>query len=76
VASRSCTSAPFFSRTWRENDYLWGRLDGAERLLWIIGEANSIAEKEAFRAIAAEEGPNLPKARRLIRQVESYVDAP
>ena len=26
----------FFSRAYRENDYLWGRLHGAERLIDII----------------------------------------
>src|SRR3546814_11990842 len=26
----------FFSRTYRENDYLWGRLHGAERLIDIL----------------------------------------
>lgn len=26
----------FFHRDWRENDYLWGRLDGAERLLFLV----------------------------------------
>jgi patatin-related protein len=31
--------AGFFSRTLRESDYLWGRLDGAERLIDIICDA-------------------------------------
>lgn len=63
----------FFSRRWRENDYLWGRLDGAERLLWLIEEANGVAEKEAFGAIASEERTNLRKAKKLIRQIDAYV---
>ena len=29
----------FFSRAYRENDYLWGRLHGAERLIDIIASA-------------------------------------
>ncbi|WP_138918002.1 patatin-like protein [Gordonia effusa] len=29
----------FFSRAWRENDYLWGRLDTVERLLWQLDDA-------------------------------------
>jgi patatin-related protein len=33
--------AGFFSRSLRENDYLWGRLDGAERLIDIICDAAS-----------------------------------
>ena len=65
----------FWRRRWRENDYLWGRLDGAERLLWLIDEGNSVAEKEVFRAIAADE-QDLRKAKKLLRQVESYVGGP
>src|SRR5262249_34721242 len=33
--------AGFFSRSLRESDYLWGRLDGAERLIDIICDAAS-----------------------------------
>jgi patatin-related protein len=63
----------FFRRSWRENDYLWGRLDGAERLLWLIGDTSDVAAKEAFAAIAAEEGPELRKAGTLVRRIQSYV---
>jgi len=63
----------FFKRSWRENDYLWGRLDGAERLLWLIGDTSEAAAKEAFAAIAADESPSLTKARPLLRRVEQYV---
>ena len=63
----------FFKRSWRENDYLWGRLDGAERLLWLIGEPDDAAAKEAFAAIVAEEAPKLRKAGGLIRRVREYV---
>ena len=62
----------FFHRSWRENDYLWGRLDGAERLLWLIGDSSDQAAKEAFGAIAAEEAPNLTKAAALIHRVQEY----
>ena len=62
----------FFRRSWRENDYLWGRLDGAERLLWLIGDTSDEAAKEAFGAIAAEEAPKLTKAAQLIRRVRDY----
>lgn len=62
----------FFHRSWRENDYLWGRLDGAERLLWLIGDTSDDSAKEAFTAIAAEEGPKLTKAAALIRRVQDY----
>ena len=63
----------FFKRSWRENDYLWGRLDGAERLLWLIGETDDVAAKEAFAAIVAEEEPKLRKAGGLIGRVHEYV---
>jgi patatin-related protein len=62
----------FFRRNWRENDYLWGRLDGAERLLWLIGDTSDESAKEAFRAIAAEEAPKLTKVAPLIRRVQDY----
>lgn len=51
----------FFEREWRENDYLWGRLDGAERLLWMLFDAAGDADRAetfytpAFRAIVGEE---------------------
>jgi patatin-related protein len=65
----------FFHRSWRENDYLWGRLDGAERLLWLIGDTSDESAKEAFGAIAAEEAPKLKKAAPLIRRVQDYSSA-
>jgi patatin-related protein len=62
----------FFRRSWRENDYLWGRLDGAERLLWLIDDTSDESAKEAFKAIAAEEAPKLTKAASLLRRVQDY----
>ena len=58
----------FFSRAFRENDYLWGRLHGAERVIDII--ASSVEpplpratlralKHDAFMAILAEEEPRL-----------------
>jgi patatin-related protein len=60
----------FFSRAYRENDYLWGRLHGADRLIDIV--VSTLAQgvslppstvvtlkKEAFRAILAEERERL-----------------
>jgi predicted acylesterase/phospholipase RssA len=59
----------FFSRAYRENDYLWGRLHGAERLIDIIvatlpadaleTAAVSRAKCAAFDAILDREGPRL-----------------
>ena len=62
----------FFRRAWRENDYLWGRLDGAERLLWLLGDTSDQSAKEAFAAIVAEEEPSLTKASALIERVKEY----
>ncbi|HET7572449.1 MAG TPA: patatin-like protein [Gaiellaceae bacterium] len=57
----------FFLRRWRENDYLWGRLDGAERLLAVLEEDDDAVYASAFRAIAAEERDALTKVRALLR---------
>ena len=54
----------FFSRAYRENDYLWGRLHGAERMIDLLASAveepltdATIAgfKREAFTAILDEE---------------------
>ncbi|WP_120078789.1 patatin-like protein [Aurantiacibacter odishensis] len=54
----------FFSRAYRENDYLWGRLHGAERMIDLVcstipgghDEAHCLAVKrDAFLAICDEE---------------------
>ena len=54
----------FFSRAYRENDYLWGRLHGAERLIDLVAStldpphdeaALAGTKREAFLAILAEE---------------------
>ena len=60
----------FFSRAYREHDYLWGRLHGVERMIDIIISAlpdpaviatDRIAaiKARAFRAIVATERPYL-----------------
>jgi len=60
----------FFSRAYRENDYLWGRLHGADRLIDIVNSAvpegrqlapDAVAalKRAAFRAILEEERPRL-----------------
>ena len=56
----------FFSRAYRENDYLWGRLHGGERLIDIVVSALPEGKalppgvvtgfkRDLFRAILAEE---------------------
>ena len=67
----------FFSRAYRENDYLWGRLHGADRLIDIVvstlpdgdrlgaGRVRAI-KRAAFRAILDEEEPRLTQIATLI----------
>lgn len=73
----------FFSRAWRENDYLWGRLHGAERLCDII--AASVREAgcgwfdpapwklRLFAAILAAERAHLPAVAPLIESLQREV---
>jgi len=68
----------FLSRPGREQDYLWGRLDGAERLIGILLAAAEEADKErwckeAFRAILEEDERDVPKAVELVRRVRSAI---
>jgi patatin-related protein len=60
----------FFSRAYRENDYLWGRLHGAERMIDIVLSAldpamtlkagrTAAIKRAAFVAILEEEAPKL-----------------
>jgi hypothetical protein len=70
----------FLEAAWRQNDYLWGRLDAAERLVRLV--VND-PEKEAvvssycmrlFKAILAEEERHLPAARDTVEYVRQRVD--
>lgn len=49
----------FFERKFRENDILWGRLDGAERIVSVLLQSNpelrDHVTKQAHRAILIEE---------------------
>jgi patatin-related protein len=54
----------FFSRDYRENDYLWGRLHGAERMIDLLastvpggmrGESVAAAKRAVFLAVLEEE---------------------
>ena len=71
----------FFCRAYRENDYLWGRLHGADRMIDIIlstvprGQhlaADEVTElkKQAFRIILSEEKPRLRAVADLIGELE------
>ena len=76
--------AGFFSRAYRENDYLWGRLHGADRLIDIVassvggegalaGEALAAIKRRAFHAILDEEEGRLPKVKALIDELRGEV---
>ncbi|PSJ39706.1 patatin-like protein [Allosphingosinicella deserti] len=74
----------FFSRAYRENDYLWGRLHGADRLIDIVvstlpegvhlpvGTVASL-KRQAFRAILAEERPRLGAIGSLFDDLEREI---
>jgi hypothetical protein len=76
----------FFSRSYRENDYLWGRLHGAERLLDLIASTldddHAIPERElnqfrreAFLEILDEEKARLRADPGLIERIRKEVMA-
>ena len=74
----------FFSRAYRENDYLWGRLHGAERMIDITvstlppnvrmkpGRVAAI-KRGAFVAILDEEEPRLTKIAPLFKELRREV---
>jgi patatin-related protein len=74
----------FFSRAYRENDYLWGRLHGADRLIDIVASSvtgdGALAPEElkaikrrAFHAILDEEEERLPKVAALIAELRGEI---
>jgi len=74
----------FFSRAYRENDYLWGRLHGADRLIDIVissvpeerrmpAEAAAALKRDAFRAILAEERPRLKNIASLFEALDREI---
>jgi patatin-related protein len=74
----------FFSRAYRENDYLWGRLHGADRLIDIVNSAipkarqlapGAVAalKRDAFRAILAEERPRLKAIETLFAELDREI---
>jgi hypothetical protein len=74
----------FFSRAYRENDYLWGRLHGADRLIDIAVSALpegshlpaglvATLKRDAFRAILAEEEPRLKTIAPLFEELAREV---
>ncbi|MCJ1959864.1 patatin-like protein [Novosphingobium mangrovi (ex Hu et al. 2023)] len=78
------TFGAFFSRAYRENDYLWGRLHGAERMIDLIASAvprehalgrNEIdaIRREVFLAILDEERDRLQADPSLVDQIRNEV---
>jgi len=77
----------FFSRAHRENDYLWGRLHAADRLIDIVSDAardeqTPVAETEiadlkrrAFLAILDAEKPHLDQSAELIAALRREIGA-
>jgi patatin-related protein len=72
----------FFSRSYRENDYLWGRLHGAERLIDIIASAMpnpvtpshiAATKYDAFIAILDEEEPRLTRIQPLFAEIRREI---
>jgi hypothetical protein len=73
----------FFSRAYRENDYLWGRLHGADRLIDIVLSTlpqppfpeDRVAEikRAAFHAILDEEEPRLGAIPGLFRELRAEI---
>ncbi len=73
----------FFSRAYRENDYLWGRLHGAERMIDLICStvqtdlhlaASQRFKRDAFIAILDEEEGRLTTSHNLIATIRQEID--
>ncbi len=76
----------FFSRAYRENDYLWGRLHGVDRLIDIMAsslpaghemthESQLRYKRLAFHAILDQEEPRLTRVKPLIESLRGEIDA-
>ena len=72
----------FFSREYRENDYLWGRLHGAERMIDLVCSTSesfpdarrAAIKRAAFLAILDKEEKEGRCAARLIRTLRDELD--
>jgi hypothetical protein len=74
--------AAFFSRAYRENDYLWGRLHAADRLVDIVSSAVPEASLDGmcwkrllFGAILAAEKPRLATVQPLFGELEEILQS-
>lgn len=68
----------FFNRGYREHDYLWGRLNGAERAIDLLVsaapgqlEAPDRLKRELFLTIVREERARLPRCAALLDRIEA-----
>jgi patatin-related protein len=76
----------FFSRAYREHDYLWGRLHAAERLIDIVASTAPDGvlappvlagiKRQAFRAIVAAETPHLKAIPEQLAALHAALDTP
>ena len=67
----------FLHREWRENDYLWGRLDTAEIIMGMIGHPGRNKHSDAaFHAILDAEETNLTATRELITALRHQLSNP
>jgi patatin-related protein len=72
----------FFSRAYREHDYLWGRLHAAERMIDIVASAANNPpdlapfKTRAFLAILDAEREHLPRSVGLIAKLEAALRSP
>jgi patatin-related protein len=78
VGAQSHHFGAFLSRKGREQDYLWGRLDGAERLIGILLADAEETDRdrwcnEAFRAILEEDAQAVPNASGLVDHVRATI---
>jgi len=75
----------FFSRVYRDNDYLWGRLHGAERMIDLVasalpgaepmtGQELKVFKRDAFLAILTEEEGRLVADPGLIAGIRAEVE--
>lgn len=72
----------FFSRAYRENDYLWGRLHGAERMIDLIcstaetplhEDVRREFKRDIFLAILDEEEKRLTNSGELIESLRTEI---
>lgn len=71
----------FFNRAYREHDYLWGRLNGAERAIDLLADAAegavddpAGAKRRLFRAIIDTERSRLSRCQGELDELTQYLD--